>query len=286
MGFQNYWSGSVFAFYGLRGLDQTATWGGPSIVSTPGYNVNGSISGDERRPVNFNLYGAVNRSTDPRARNSQWNGGASVTWRPAANASVSIGPNGGSEQSDIRYVTTVDDPTATATFGKRYVFADVVQRTLSVTTRADYTFNPRLSLQLYLEPFTASASHTRFKELRSPRTRDFTVYGETSGSVIAPEQTTGDCADAGRCYRVDPDGPGSASSFVLDNPNVRLRSLKGTSVLRWEYRPGATLFMVWTQSRNGLAHDARFAGIGDVPDLFALPLANVFLVKASYWLSR
>ena len=89
-----------------------------------------------------------------------------------------------------------------------------------------------------------------------------------------------------KAYTVDPDGSGPAAAFTFNDPNFTSRSLRGTSVLRWEYRPGSTLFFVWTQQRSGFAafgdydfsRDAR-AMLADRPD-------NVFLVKATYWLGR
>jgi hypothetical protein len=85
---------------------------------------------------------------------------------------------------------------------------------------------------------------------------------------------------------VDPDGTGPAAAFSFGDPNFSNRSLRGTAVLRWEYRPGSTMFFVWTQQRAGSAafgdHDLRRdtkALLGDRPD-------NVFLVKATYWLGR
>ena len=87
-------------------------------------------------------------------------------------------------------------------------------------------------------------------------------------------------------YTVDPDGAGPAAAFSFGDPNFTTRSLRGTAVLRWEYRPGSTMFFVWTQQRSGFEQfgdldfrrDAR-ALLGDRPD-------NVFLVKATYWLGR
>jgi hypothetical protein len=87
-------------------------------------------------------------------------------------------------------------------------------------------------------------------------------------------------------YTVDPDGAGPAASFTFNDPDFTSRSLRGTSVLRWEYRPGSTLFLVWTQQRSGFSPDGNYefsrdarALLGDRPD-------NVFLVKATYWLGR
>jgi hypothetical protein len=58
-------------------------------------------------------------------------------------------------------------------------------------------------------------------------------------------------------------------------------------VLRWEYRPGSTLFLVWNQGRQA---DASVIGTrsmaGDFRDLFDLHPDNTLLLKVSYWLER
>jgi hypothetical protein len=58
-------------------------------------------------------------------------------------------------------------------------------------------------------------------------------------------------------------------------------------VFRWEYRPGSTLFLVWTQGRQGFAgEEGTGAFTGDFRDLLRLRPDNTFLVKVAYWLNR
>ena len=72
----------------------------------------------------------------------------------------------------------------------------------------------------------------------------------------------------------------------MANPDIALRSLRGTAVLRWEYMPGGTIFLVWNQSRTGFEPSGHFGGFGDFPDVLDQPAENIFLVKMSYWFSR
>ena len=95
----------------------------------------------------------------------------------------------------------------------------------------------------------------------------------------------GTIAYANGTYTVDPDGAGPAAPFSFADPNFNFRSLRGDAVLRWEYRPGSTIYFVWTQERSGTAA----TGIGDLqlgrdlPGLVRVPPQNIFLVKFSYW---
>jgi hypothetical protein len=289
IGFQSGWEASTFLFYDPGGFDQTATRGGPLTVSLRGEQIELNVGSDNRRKIAVTGYGYVRNNSESK---KQGNIGASITVKPAPNFQLSLGPRYSINNTFAAYVRREDDATATGTYGRRYVFAERNQRSLSLTTRASYTFTPALSLQLYLEPFTSSASHSHFKELRRPRNADYVDYGKENGSTIVAESDPTVCdnpdAPAGSvaCYTVDPDGPGAATSFSFANPDRAFRSLRGTSVLRWEYRPGATFFAVWTQNRSASLRAADYGGMRDVGGLFDLPVENVFLLKVNYWFSR
>jgi hypothetical protein len=104
-------------------------------------------------------------------------------------------------------------------------------------------------------------------------------YGRDIGTIVRDPATS--------TYTVDPDGSaGPAAPFTFDDPNFTRRSLRGTAVLRWEYRPGSTLFFVWTQQRSGSDAFGDFDIRRDTRSLFRDRPDNVFLVKATYWLGR
>ena len=85
---------------------------------------------------------------------------------------------------------------------------------------------------------------------------------------------------------MDPDGAGAAAAFTFDDPDFSVRSLRGTAVLRWEYRPGSTVYFVWTQQRSGEEPTGTFDFNRAYPALFRDRPDNVFLIKVSYWLGR
>jgi hypothetical protein len=207
-----------------------------------------------------------------------WSLTPGVALKPTGNVFVQISPSWDWSQDAAQYVTTVKDPTATAFSGSRYVFGYITTRTLSIETRVNWTIRPEITMQLYAQPFVASGNYERFREFAAPRTERKLDYGRDVGTITRTAAT-------GR-YTVDPDGTGPAAAFSFSDPNFTSHSLRGTAVLRWEYRPGSTMFFVWTQQRSGndLYGDLDFrrdsgALLADRPD-------NVFLVKATYWLGR
>jgi len=198
----------------------------------------------------------------------------STTLRPFSNVSLSVGPSYVDNRGRSQYVTAVADPTATLFYGRRYIFADLRDRELSMETRLSVTFTPTLSLDLYAQPLIAGERFSAFKEFDRPRSSQRSVYGVDRGTITT----------VGTRYVVDPDGAaGPADTLSFEDPNFTFRSLRGNAVLRWEFHPGSTLFLVWTQQRSGQD------GVGDVRldrDVRALGSAqpaNVFLVKVSYW---
>jgi len=154
------------------------------------------------------------------------------------------------------------------------VFATLVEKTLSMTTRVDWTFTPALTLQLFVQPLIASGQYTQFKQFDAPRSRARSIYGVDAGTI----------SYAGGTYTVDPDGAGPAAPFSFGDPNFTFRSLRGSAVLRWEYLPGSTVYFVWTQTRSANDPFGTLVPSRDIKGLVGPAPENIFLVKLSYWL--
>jgi len=179
--------------------------------------------------------------------------------------------------SGAQYVRTVTDSFATGTYGKRYVFGSIHQTTLALDTRVEWTFTPNLSFQLYGQPFVGAGKYYDFKEFATPRTFDFAVYGVDRGTIARDPQGK---------LTVDPDSNGPSPAFQFADPTFNVRNLRGNAVLRWEYRPGSALFVVWQQMRSDTEAIGDFKPSRDVSGIFSTVPTNVFLVKATYWIGR
>lgn len=271
--FRNFWLVDVNLTAGAPALSDRLTRGGP-LARVPGTMTgNLTIGSDGRRTVSVQASASLERDSFDGGRSAV--NTATVTLRPVSNVSLTLGPTLTRLTSSNQYVQTVTDSTAAATFAHRYVFARLHQTTLSADTRVDWTFTPTLSLQVYAQPFVSAGQYSRFKELERPGTADYAVYGTTQGSI----------APAPGGYTVDPDGAGPAPSFAISNPDFNVRSLRGDAVLRWEYRPGSSLFVVWQQQRSGSASIGGFDLARDVGAIFREPVSNVLLIKLTYWVS-
>ena len=277
--FKNLWYFGGGTEYDPGAFDDRLTRGGP-VGKQPtqygGYFYGGS---DSRKPIafywNLNYYGDVaggySKGFYPQ-----------VDIRPSTSVLVSISPGASYYHNTIQFVRSVVDPLATETYGRRYLFANLRQTTLSATTRVAWTLTPQLSFQLYAQPFASSGDYQNFKELRKPRTTQYNVFGRTGQSTIAPIIEEGSVTG----YTADADGTGAAPAFTISNPDFSVQSLRGNAVVRWEYRPGSALFFVWQQERSGFQpYEGEFRSGDAVRDIFSQP-RNVFLVKATYWFAR
>jgi hypothetical protein len=163
-------------------------------------------------------------------------------------------------------------------YGRRYVFAGLDQTEISFTTRFDVILSPRMSLQMYLQPLMSVGTYTGFKEAAAPRTYDFLTYGQDTGTISFD-------ADAG-AYLVYPGPGGTGNPFLIPNPDFNYTSLRGTTVFRWEFKPGSTFYVVWTSEREDETSEGTLSFNQDVSRMMRAPGDNVFMVKMSYWFGR
>ncbi len=135
-----------------------------------------------------------------------------------------------------------------------YVFGRLDQTTTSLTTRFNYTLSPTLSFQSYAQPFVSAGDYRGYTELARP------LAGRTTNRY---------------------------SPFAYDgDADFSVLTFRTTNVLRWEYKPGSTLFVVWQQGRDGSASHAGSGTRSDFGHLFATPASNTVLVKVGYWINR
>ncbi len=263
---RNFWNLNVRSTINLPTVDDAITRGGPYMglprefrqefrINNPfgartGWRLNGGYGVDE--------FGAWRRNVSGQ-----------ITLRPSPRVSVSVEPTFQSGTDPRQYVTRVAG--GTRTFGNRYVFAFIDRTTISTKLRANYAFSPNLSLEAYAEPFVATGSYSRIGELSAPRSRVLREYG-TDGTTIATDSV-------GTLTITD-----GTQSFTLGNRDFNVLSFRSNIVMRWEWTPGSTFFLVWQQNRRTAE---AFGDPARASDLFRTTRAggdNFLAVKVSYWL--
>ncbi|MBI1803659.1 MAG: carbohydrate binding family 9 domain-containing protein [Ignavibacteriae bacterium] len=292
--FMNYWNVNGNFNFSPAILDPRNTRGGPIMKTTNLYNSGIYGSTDSRNSLIYNLGISAARSESGGYRVTLDPG---IGWKPASGVSLSLFPEINHDVTIAQWVMNQDDPAATRTYGARYVFGKLDLQEVSASIRLDWTFTPKLTLQLFLQPLISVGRYNEFKELKQPGMYSFNRYGKDNGSTIDradhdfqvvfdPNYPTDTTQVYQGDYVVDPDGntEGSAVPFKISNPDFNFKSLRVNAVVRWEYLPGSTAYFVWTRGSTSGDHPGDFSFSRDFRDMLTAPdHDDVFLIKLAYW---
>ncbi len=267
---KNFWNLSSYIDYMPRSFDHSATRGGPETQTASSGNWVVRLAskfGAKNSWVGRVYYGEDELGGETYRLSGE------ISIRPSLRFQLSATPNYLRAIDPRQYVTTFTGGGSVATYGSRYVFAQIDQSTFLMQLRANYTIGPDLTLELYGEPFAASGRYYGLGELAAARTFNLRQYG-TGGTTIA--------RDGAGDYTITDNG--GADTLQISNPDFNILSFRSNAVLRWEWRQGSTLYLVWAQNRFGYQPTARLVGFGDLADSFGAQGDNFFALKVSYWI--
>ena len=247
---KNYWEYDLWVGRNLESFrDEDVRRGGTLIKNPAGWWIFTQLRTDGRKMVQLELNPIF--AWDDDNKSSEKEISLRLNIRPVSNVELSIGPMYRYRIYDAQWVELVEENIDGQT-KNHYVYGELTSQTLDFTTRANISFTPTLSLQFYVQPFITIGDYTNFKELVEPKSYRFKPYP------------------------------------LKRNPDFHRRSLRGNTVLRWEFRPGSTLFLVWSQSREIELEDIResdleFRPVHRLRSSFTDPGKNIFLIKCRYW---
>ncbi|MEW6320877.1 MAG: DUF5916 domain-containing protein [Acidobacteriota bacterium] len=241
----NYYSNGFGINVNAAPLRDRVTRGGPAVLGAANLGLWYYANTDNRKALSFSYNGYHGRDREGGSQNSF---NVWTNWRPTAAVSVNVGLRYSLNDDPAQWVENVQADGRT-----RYVFGALDQTTAAVTVRVNYTLTPNLSIQTWAEPFVSAGRYADFREVVNGRAPAF--------------------ADR------------FAAVAYQGNPDFNYRSFRTTNVLRWEYRPGSTLFLVWQQGRQDQERFGDFRPGRDFGGAFGAPAHNVFLVKLAYWLN-
>jgi hypothetical protein len=243
----NFWVAELGLEFESRGDDPRLTRGGPAMGTPRRWTSTLYLGNNAASETQWAVSGVFGTSESGDVSRTVR---ASLSLRPAPAWQLSIEPSYAREREARQFVTRLEGG-GPETFGGRYVFGVVDRSTVSMRVRFNYTFKPDLNLDFYAEPFAASGHYVEFGELLAARSRDLRPYQEGG--------TT---------------------------PDFNVRSFRSNLVLRWEWRPGSTAYVVWQQDRTGAGLIGERAGAGSLWRALSGSGANILAVKASVWISR
>jgi hypothetical protein len=244
--FTNYYSiGGGYNFDAAPFRDRV-TRGGPGVLGNPTkFSLWYYGRTDNRKALQFYYDGGHWLDTKNSSRHDIMPG---FNWRATSSISLNLGLRYSINHDDSQWVENEE-----LAGGTRYVFGRIDQTTMSFNTRFNYTMTPNLSLQVYAEPFVSAGTYANYKELLDGRAEKY--------------------EDRYRPYAYS------------GNADFNVRSFRTTNVLRWEYKPGSALFLVWQQNKSDTLDYGDFSFGRDFNGVFSAPTNNTFLIKFSYWLN-
>jgi hypothetical protein len=125
-----------------------------------------------------------------------------------------------------------------------------------MTFRVDYTVSTTLTVQIYANPFVSKGTYSDVREVANARAEHY----------------------------ADRFAPYGDAAVTADPGGFDVRQFNSSTVLRWEYQPGSSLYLVWTQGRQNFEPGSGPPPLSnDLDELLHAHPANTFLVKAVHW---
>lgn len=222
--------------------------GGPAVRLSPRLASWFTLTGDERSDIAPILN--LNWQSGDDGRSHAVTVTSSVALHPVSQLQATIGLSAARNVDNTQWYGNFTDGAGRT----HYAFARLAQRTVSLTAQASYAAWRNLTIELYAEPFATSGTYSNIRQL--------------SATPQAPSY------DARFESYTPPAGTSTRFNFL---------QLQSSLVMRWEYRTGSTLFLVWTHDRTGTdAGDPNRSWGDEYHDLFALHPQNTVLIKMAY----
>ena len=242
---KNYWWMEAWGGGRVDAIDDQRTRGGPTLIGPGNHYFGGGFGSDSRKKLSFNVWAEDFTANDG---GEGFFTGGTITWRPTPAILLSLSPQYSDSKTATQYVTTLRDSGYEPTYGNSYIFAALAQKELNIGIRSEWTVSPQLSFQLFLQPFIASGDYEGYKQLVRPSDDEYVAVEEPF------------------------------------NPDFNFRSVRGSAVVRWEFRPGSSMYLVWNENRSNVVPLGDFKPSRDFSSLSDAPSRDVFLLKFSYWL--
>jgi hypothetical protein len=269
--FTNFWNFQFGTNLNGQALSSSALRGGPLLKLPGSFNAWAEIGTNEQKKLTFELQGSFRKSFE---KSFSYGKGIDmgIDYKPSNFLKFSLNPEYEVSKTDLQYITQEE-----INGQNRYVFGTLKRNTLSASFRVNVNLTPELSLQYWGQPFIASGKYSHFKRITSNMADKLTDrFKEYTSNEIQYNASY-------ESFTVSESGFGPVT---FDQPDFNIKEFLSNMVIRWEYNPGSTIFLVWSQNRDASVNDGSFDFGRDVDRLFSSKANNIFLVKLSYRLGR
>lgn len=272
--FKSLWDAYISTQINSPEKDNLLLRGGPAMKMPGQFYIGGGIETSARKRFVADLNGRFFRTFHDVK--TSYETGIELSYRPIDNLSISAEPEFSRTLDQMQYVTTAEALSFSETDPSRYVFATIDQKILSMSLRVDFNITPDLTIQYWGQPFFGSGKYTDFKRITDPLSDMYNDRYQAyhSGQLYLDSNDN--------TYYVD-ENLDTNNEYSFENPNFNVSEFLHNLVVRWEFQPGSTAYLVWSQNRDYFSDSGIFDFRQQVKDLFVdnKPY-NVFLIKFSY----
>ncbi len=268
MQFKNYWSFSTGMSTEGNALSNATLRGGPSMITPGTLSFWTDLDTDNRKKISGGLFTSHTWGFEESRKNQHY--GCFISLKPSNALTLSLVPSLSLNKRDLQYIDKIE-------LGEeeRYIFGSIDQKTVMLSLRLNYSITPNLTIQYWGQPFVSAGTYDRFKMITDPHADAFSdrfhTYTDTEITFLNPDDG----------YLVDEDQDMNYD-YGFGYPDFNFRQFRSNMVLRWEYVPGSTLYLVWSQGRTDSVADGEFHLGQNLEDLFDVRPHNIFLLKFSY----
>lgn len=270
--FRNFWSLGSGIDFDTESISRSELRGGLALLFPGDLNIWYDVESDERKRLVVSFGGFNNWGGERHSRFVDFY--MDFTYRPITSLSLSVSPSYEKAQRSLQFVTTAE-------YGQedRYIIARIDREMLSADLRISLSLTPDLSLQFWGQPFLFGGEYSEFKRVTDPMADRYSDrFHIFKGDEIHYDEN-------GNTYLIDEDLDGSVD-YSFEKPDFNVFEFRSNFVARWEYMPGSSVYLVWSQSRDGYEELGRFRFGPDMDRLFGIVPHNIFLAKISYRISK
>jgi hypothetical protein len=194
-----------------------------------------------------------------------------INYRPVSTLRLVLEPEYTVASNELQYIDNLN-------YGSdsRYLFGRIHQKTFRLSFRVNYNLTPDFTIQYWGQPFNAAGDYSSYKMITNPKAAAFgdryQIYNPNQISYFKENDI----------FIVD-ENLDETEDYRFSNPNFNSDTFLSNLVLRWEFIPGSTLYLVWSQKREYSSTLGKFSINNDMHNLLNGDKPyNVFLIKFSY----
>ena len=267
--FKNLWSFNIGGNYNGKATSNTMLRGGPSMLLPDDVNYFFNLNSSSSKMITADLWGNMSRGGEKSSES--FSVGLDLTAKPGQSFSVTVSPSISGRSSMLQYVDQV-----TFEGQDRYILSQIDQQIMRMSLRLNYNITPDLTIQYWGQPFLAAMDYSNFKVITDPKAANFTDRFHT----FTTDEIRFDGAE--NKYLVDENRDGT-DDYDFGNPDGNIDEFLSNLVVRWEFRPGSTVYLVWSQTRDYSDETGSFSMNQNLTNLFNTKKPHdIFLVKFTY----